>query len=604
MSNSLFVLNSCNINVASYVNASQTIVSFNCANTLANVTQNLVANTTTFNLNTIAAVITVPSTNGINITMNGVSNTYTFNITSFGFSYNISVPFAQGTISFNGSGGGNGFLPAGHWMPQRQNMIQVYPRPDSETNINAFHHWAYYDGVNSITKRIPIGVSFGAFPFVYSLLSAPAGMSIGQTYSNSNCGVIFWTPQSVVTNSNVTILVTAQDGNTTTISFNVSTSNSTSHFIFLANGTTVGSDSTGNGTFGNPWQTLTKAFGSTFSATANPNTTCYLFSGTYFAPGYSDNDIEAGSFFEMNTTTKPIALVGLPGNTATINIASTDGCAVFHNGNDLVWQNLNPDGNNTTWDNFRCMWIAGGSGVDRMMFDQINWTNSGYGKSFGDNATMFHSVDGHGTLKNYLFINACRESGRQSASSTNNYAGCSLYSIQFSLVQGCVFDSLSTSIDGAWYLKSDPVDTEIRQCFARYAGAGSSGSPAHAFSMGQAADNQQTRVLCRYNTLVSTGWAMITPQQTNDGTVGAAWIERNTLTSTDAEFTVQTPNSNGPWVFANNVLQTSVGSPVPTGTAVQASNNQIASSGILDANGNLTGTTGNSYFGIYGAQIG
>ena len=76
----------------------------------------------------------------------------------------------------------NGFYPAGSWMPAKQPMIQVYPRPDSETNTWARHRWAYYDGVNAVQYKIPLGVSFGAFPYVFQLLSGPPGMTIGATY--------------------------------------------------------------------------------------------------------------------------------------------------------------------------------------------------------------------------------------------------------------------------------------------------------------------------------------------------------------------------------------------------------------------------------------
>src|SRR5580692_1397802 len=82
----------------------------------------------------------------------------------------------------------SGFYPAGSWMPAKQPMIQVYPRPDSETNTWARHRWAYYDGAHAVQYKIPLGVSFGAFPYVYELLSGPPGMTIGATYWNPTWG--------------------------------------------------------------------------------------------------------------------------------------------------------------------------------------------------------------------------------------------------------------------------------------------------------------------------------------------------------------------------------------------------------------------------------
>src|SRR5208337_3692923 len=125
------------------------------------------------------------------------------------------------------------FLPAGHWIAAKQAMIQVYPRPDSETNTWARHRWAYYDGVNAVQYKIPLGVSFGAFPYVFQLLSGPPGMTIGATYWQSGWsfpealaagyGYLLWTPTASVTNATVSILVTDQQKNTLTITFTVST---------------------------------------------------------------------------------------------------------------------------------------------------------------------------------------------------------------------------------------------------------------------------------------------------------------------------------------------------------------------------------------------
>src|SRR5580698_5204552 len=132
------------------------------------------------------------------------------------------------------SSGFSGFYPAGSWMPAKQPMIQVYPRPDSETNTFARHRWAYYDGANAVQYKIPLGVSFGAFPYVFSLLSGPPGMSIGATFWNTSWnswadaiaagyGTLQWTPSASVSGATVSVLVTDQQRNTTTITFTVST---------------------------------------------------------------------------------------------------------------------------------------------------------------------------------------------------------------------------------------------------------------------------------------------------------------------------------------------------------------------------------------------
>ena len=215
----------------------------------------------------------------------------------------------------------NGFYPAGSWMPA-SSRIQVYPRPDSETNTWARHRWAYYDGVNAVQYKIPLGVSFGAFPYVFQLLSGPPGMTIGASIWQSDWsfaqaatagyGYLQWTTTGSVSDATVSVLVTDQQMNTLTITFTVSTFSSTAQFIFIDS--VRGSDAAGTGAIGAPWQTFGKAFGNTYSASVNAKALCYLRAGTYTIPVYSDQDINsANALCKLNTSTKPSALMDFLG---------------------------------------------------------------------------------------------------------------------------------------------------------------------------------------------------------------------------------------------------------------------------------------------------
>ena len=278
----------------------------------------------------------------------------------------------------------NGFYPAGSWMPAKQPMIQVYPRPDSETNTWARHRWAYYDGVNAVQYKIPLGVSFGAFPYVFQLLSGPPGMTIGASIWQSDWsfaqaatagyGYLQWTPTGSVSDATVSVLVTDQQMNTLTITFTVSTSSSTAQFIFIDS--VRGSDAAGTGAIGAPWQTFGKAFGNTYSASVNAKALCYLRAGTYTIPVYSDQDINsANALCELNTSTKPSALMGFPGDTAPVITMTNAQFATGSGGADLFIQGLNPNGYNSREVNARFIWItAAGNGSARMTFDSNAWT--------------------------------------------------------------------------------------------------------------------------------------------------------------------------------------------------------------------------------------
>lgn len=491
--------------------------------------------------------------------------------------------------------GGSGFYPAGHWVPAQQAMIQVYPRPNSETSTFARHRWAYYDGVNPVQYIIPIGVSFGAFPFVYQLLSGPPGMTIGQAYGSTNYGIITWTPTASVTNSTVQVLVTDQQLNTLTITWTVSTSSSTSQFIFVDS--VHGSDSN-TGTIGSPFASVTKAFGSTFSANANASAICYLRNGTYTGlPVYTDNDIgpPGTNFFEMSVTRKPCALVGFPGETVTLDMSNTN-FAANGDGQDFFMQNLNPNSGRSTDGSYRWFSMTGIGGNARMCFDAISWTNAIYGTTGNDNATMFYSTNGGGSLRQYLFLNRCSETGRPSGRTGNNYAGCSLYAWQYALVRGFT-TTPAGQVDGNLYFKIDEFDSEMRECFTTQAGGG------HCCSIGGFQNLNPTRNLIRHNKCISQSDSvnLCLGHDGSGTTFNILWCVRNNLIG---QYFCVDPTQGGPYVFDSNMAQFS-GTAYPTGAAVQTDgNNQAVTSGGLDTTTcNLIGASRTSFLGLVGAEI-
>jgi hypothetical protein len=497
----------------------------------------------------------------------------------------------------------NGFYPAGNWMPAKQPMIRVYPRPDSETNTFARHRWAYYDGVNAVQYKIPLGVSFGAFPYVYQLLSGPPGMTIGATYWQSGWtfaqaaaagyGYLQWTPSASVSGATVSVLVTDQQMNTLTITFTVSTSSSTSQFIFVDS--VHGSDSTGTGTISAPWQTFTKAFGTTYAASVNAKALCYFRAGTYAIPFVPDNDINsANHLFEINTSTKPSAMMGFPGDTAPIFTMTAAQFATplgAGTGADLFVQGLNPNGYNASEQNARFFWLTGaGSASARQTFDNNRWSNSGYG-SGSSNATGYFFDGDTSNLTPYQFVNNCSESGRQSGFPGNSYGGCSFYGAINALVQGCSIIQPGLDMDGAWYFKSD-VENGCQRGNTVNVG---SGNCTHAFSMGQELFGDTFNTETCYNTLIGGGGIFL-----GFGTYpfGTLWCYRNSVIGNNAIKTNAT--SGGPYVFDSNAAQ---GGSLPSGSSIQTDGlNLVKASGLLDGNGNLTGSYV-SYLGTVGAQI-
>jgi hypothetical protein len=85
--------------------------------------------------------------------------------------------------------------------------------------------------------------------------------------------------------------------------------------------------------------------------------------------------------FQVQVQTKPIALIGIPGQTPPkFSVAGAGGAGLTTDTKTGDWfmSGLNPDGYNTFAENFQLSSV-GGSGDNRITFDKITWSNSGWG---------------------------------------------------------------------------------------------------------------------------------------------------------------------------------------------------------------------------------
>ena len=107
--NAVFVLKQCTINIAALGNSSQTILSVSEPNTSVNIVSNNSTNTTSFNVNTLSSLITVPTMNTISVVQNSASNTYTYNLAAFiNAPISLSLSIVSPIVNFtSGGGGGN-----------------------------------------------------------------------------------------------------------------------------------------------------------------------------------------------------------------------------------------------------------------------------------------------------------------------------------------------------------------------------------------------------------------------------------------------------------------------------------------------------------------
>lgn len=159
---------------------------------------------------------------------------------------------------YSGSRTGWG-LDSGHYQGYLD-PVAVHPRPDSETSQYARHR------INAVGQkyRIPVVVGHGAWPFKYEILSAPSGVTIGQTLTLSgnslvagaDYGVLEWLNPTAGTHS-FSVLVVDQNGVKTVLSWTLVVADSNWVYLDPANGVN------GTGTLASPFNTVASLNGLT-----------------------------------------------------------------------------------------------------------------------------------------------------------------------------------------------------------------------------------------------------------------------------------------------------------------------------------------------------
>ena len=115
------------------------------------------------------------------------------------------------------------WLAEGHFLAPLEPMRAPFPRPDSETESYAHHHWAYYDGTTGIQYRKRVTPSFGSPPYVFEVLDGPAGAMIqapswktewfsGTQAAADGYALFVWTPTATVTGQRVWVRVINETG--------------------------------------------------------------------------------------------------------------------------------------------------------------------------------------------------------------------------------------------------------------------------------------------------------------------------------------------------------------------------------------------------------
>ena len=492
----------------------------------------------------------------------------------------------------------SGFYPAGHWIAAKQSLLQIYPIQDASTSSWAPHQFAYWDGTAGVQYRRSVVPAFGAFPFVFQLMDGPPGMTLGATIWDSswNCGgtapaaadygKVLWTPTGTVTNQQVWVRVYGQDKLYLDFKWTVSTSDAVANggvFVFVDN---VNGSSSNPGTLASPYDSLTTACGSTYSTAKNAGAIVYVRGSTtaYAMPAYSDNTLNTSlPYFELNGATKPSAIIGYPGETATLD--ATTAMLAFTGADSLI-QDLSASGYISTVANYKLITHV----ANRQTVDSVAWSGGGYGSTGTSVPGMMGSADlGAGSDIYDIAHVGCSDNDHESGFPGNNYSGCVMYSVNGYACYYCEAVSPSATSDGAWYMKSSIQNGSMGACLAKFS------SCTHAFDFGQQPSGE---TMANSESRFNTGLGVAALDAPSVSGTGPLWVYRNSLNSGSGHGLFTAVSSAAYWDA--NAVQSTVSQPDGGGTTGIA--NLTATSGLFNSDGTLTSAYSGDV-GLKGAQI-
>ncbi|MGC8517893.1 MAG: hypothetical protein ACP5P4_05110 [Steroidobacteraceae bacterium] len=396
-----------------------------------------------------------------------------------------------------------GFLPSGHYVSKKLALAINYPQPNASVSSYSRHLWAYWDGTNDVEYRIPVGVQFGAPPYVFELIAGPPGMTIPQAYwipgytpaqmLALGYGDVVWHPQGNITSGGtwtVTVRVYSQDYQTDTtqyidVTWSVTTSSSTAQFIFIDPAAPTG----GTGTISSPITLLSTAFASG----SFPGAIAYLRAGTHAA--------YAG--MSLTATSTPFAVVAFPGESPVIDITNSSGGLCFGFGSnidDFFAQGIEFTGSATAnTANYQYFWLSNSNA--RVVFHNLSFPNVFSGANVSNNSSCVYRSDSGllGAYNPYFYMKGCSETNRSTVG--NAYALFCLYGVNYFLAE--LNTITNTAGHNGMYPKASTYNGERRFNFVLLVSTNT--EPVLAVGGQNNADGISGNDIICYNTLIGGG---------------------------------------------------------------------------------------------------
>lgn len=494
------------------------------------------------------------------------------------------------------------------------------------TNAWARHLKAYYDGENAIPMILPMTAWGGALPIVWGIEEAPAGSAIGMIYSAlgvnyGGYGDLVWYPQESISGADFVITGTGQDQATLPFAWATSTSSSTSDFLFASASRGV---DTNSGTYGSPLLTLEEIYGNYTGAPGStfPGTRLYLIDGTFEL--YNESNPNAGAGMVISGAANPATIMALPGASISLDITNDTGSENSSGSGIVLWSGTSDvflqgfsfvNTPSTQQTNFR--YIYDGYGNHRLTFHNITALNVFAGTAPSGNASLI-DLDNPGAtapLRQCIAAKGLYETNRTSGTGSNSFAVHDYYCTGLGVTEFCTATGVievSGHATFGIFLKDSNQNHTIRYCYVAGLSPGAQFGIGTGNQFSSGAPQSQNIEIC-YNLIMNAGGNDAIENNYLEFACGVHYNYRNSMIGYGDARDV---SGNGPFNFWNCAIQygsaaqaimvnntagtlpTNVTNTGPGGGAPVCQ----ASSGIFDANGNLTGIYA-SYAGIVGAQI-
>ena len=463
-----------------------------------------------------------------------------------------------------------------------------------EAGVNNRIRYAY----PGIEYDVRIAATGGRYPFVWSLVNAPSGMTI-----KSSSGIITWSnPTEIGSPHTVTVRVTDDENNSDVESYTITVTDSADRFIFVS----TSDDGTPTGSISDPYSDISQ-----FWSGLNGDKIVYFRSGTHVISGGTKTGMRQASARIGLTATTPKTFLAYPSEEVIINEEYNP-----------LWSGTCDD--NTVQQDCQAYHFAIGTQNDvyfgGLIFDEIGQ----YGLSAtngGDQATFynlkFRDAYTSGTFSNQSFINYMASGYSYNHLIANctfggiayndpDIAGVKLYEVNNMVVEDNYFQGASEGFS----VKQSTDGVFIRH--NHFVGPGGLYASGYLNMQGGGVGTVNTEIV--YNFF--DGTEPFFAAGGYDHLVGATYIEHNTIVGTPIWHTFL--SNYGPIYVVNNVIQNTnldAGDVASNGyyrdrcyfrycdnmySLFTYANNLLGDSGLVDSNGSLINR---SYVGTYGWEL-